>query len=280
MKINARTILCASLAYPNRTAKSPIMHNAGFEALDLNYVYMAFEPEKKYLKNAIDGIRGLGLKGISISKPYKEEVIQYLDGLDKTAQDIGAVNTVLNRENKLIGYNSDWIGAVKAIEEKISIRNKKVVVVGAGGAGKAVAYGMKYRGGQVFIYNRSMEKASKLASQLKVDLGGDLEELQKMKDYDILVNATSVGTYPDTNRSIIPENILIEGKIIMDVVINPWHTFLIKKAQQMNCQVVTGLKMLLFQGAFQFKLFTGYEAPIKVMEKSLVQTLVKDEEKE
>jgi shikimate dehydrogenase len=250
-------------------AKSPLMHNAGFEELGLNFVYVAFEPERKNLKDAIWGIRGLGIKGVSVSKPYKEEVIKFLDEIDPIARDIGAVNTILNKGEKLIGYNSDWIGAVQAIEQEISIKNKKIIIVGAGGAGKAIAYGMKNSGGIVSIYNRSGERAKNLAAQFGLELGGSLEALVKVRDYDILIHATSVGSYPDTNHMIIPEHILQEGKIIMDVVFNPWYTLLIKRAERKHCRVIKGLKMLLFQGAFQFKLFTGYDAPLEVMEKKL-----------
>jgi shikimate dehydrogenase len=267
--IDARTIVCASLANPNRMTKSPLMHNAGFEALGLNFVYVAFEPEKKHLQDAVWGIRGLGIKGVSVSKPYKEEVIKFLDEIDPIARDIGAVNTILNKENHLIGYNSDWIGAVQAIEQEITIKDKKIILTGAGGAGKAIAYGMKFSGGKVFIYNRSVERAKKIAEQFGLKLGGNLEDLAQIRDYDILINATPVGSYPDMNNSIIPEQILKEGKIVLDVVINPWHTLLIKKAEEKHCRVITGLKMLLFQGAFQFKLFTGYDAPLEIMEKRL-----------
>lgn len=256
-------------------AKSPMMHNAGFKALGLNFVYVAFEPERKHFKDAIRGIRGLGIKGTSVSKPYKEEVIKYLDKIDPIAQDIGAVNTILNKDDQLIGYNSDWIGAVQAVEQEISIRNRKIVIVGAGGVGKAIAYGMKNSGGIVSIYNRSGKRAENLAEQYGLEMGGNLEALAKVREYDVLIHSTSVGSYPDMNHLIIPDSFLQEGKIIMDVVINPWHTLLLKKAEQRNCRIISGLKMLLFQGAFQFRLFTGYDAPLEVMEKRLFQGIAK-----
>jgi shikimate dehydrogenase len=267
LEVDAKTIVCASLANPNRGSKSPKMHNAGFEAIGINFVYVAFEPEKKYLKDAIMGIRGLGIKGVSVSKPYKEEVIQYLDEIDPIAQAIGAVNTILNHKNKLIGYNSDWIGAVRAVEQETPIKNKKIVIVGAGGAAKAIAYGLKKAGGIVLIYNRSQEKAKQLVEDFGLELSGNLEDLSKVEDYDILVNATSVGSNPNTDYSIIPEHILLEDKIVLDVVIDPIDTLLIKRARERRCHVVNGLKMLIFQGAFQFKLFTGSDAPLGAMEK-------------
>ncbi len=243
------------------------MHNAGFQALGLNFVYVAFEPENQYLKEAVAGIRGLGIRGASISKPYKEEVIKYLDEIDPIAQDIGAVNTILNTRNRLIGYNSDWIGAVQAVEQTISIRDKRVVIVGAGGAGKAIAYGMKHSGGIVSIFNRTGERAKVLARKFGLQSAGNLQDLSKLKDYDILIHATPAGSDPDLNHMIIPEHVLKEGKIIMDAVFNPGYTRLLKRAEQKDCRVISGLKMLLFQGAFQFKLFTGYDPPLQIMEK-------------
>ena len=141
-----RLVVCASIAYPNRAAKSPIMHNVAFEALGLNYVYVAFEPTNPAA--AIDGIRALGIHGVSVSKPFKETVLETFTQFDPIARAIGAANTILNDAGSLIGFNSDWIGAVNAIEEISPIHGKKVVIVGAGGAARAIAYGVKARAGK------------------------------------------------------------------------------------------------------------------------------------
>ena len=269
MKVDAETILCASIAYPNRTAKSPVMHNAGFEALGINYVYMAFEPIASALQGAIEGMRALGIRGFSVSKPYKEAVIQYLDDVDDIARRIGAVNTILNDNGKLIGYNSDWIGASEAIEELTPIQGKRVAIVGAGGAGRAIAYGFRKKGGEVIIYNREKERALQLSEELGVIFGGGLNELEHLEDYDILINATSVGSFPDVDKTVISHRLLTPGKIVLDVVFNPKETRLVKESRDAGCQTVSGLRMLVLQGAFQFKLFSGYEPPIEIMQRVL-----------
>ena len=272
MKIDAKTLLCATIANPNRGAKSPIMHNAGFEALGLNYVYMAFEPTD--LGGALNAMRALDIKGFSVSKPYKEEVIKYVDEIDEIAKKIGAVNTVHNVNGKLKGYNSDWIGALAALQEITQVEKKKVFVVGAGGAGRAIAYGLKTKGANVVMFNRSKERAQKVATELGVGYGGGLDNLLQNKNYDILVNATSVGFYPNVAESVIPKNVLVKDKVVLDVVFNPLETQLIKDARAAGCKVALGIRMLVLQGAFQFQLFTGEKPPIEIMQKALEQALL------
>ena len=270
MKVDAKTLLCATIANPNRATKSPIMHNAGFEALGINYVYMAFEP--KDLAGALNAMRTLEIRGFSVSKPYKEEVLKYVDEIDEIARKIGAANTVHNVNGKLKAYNSDWIGAVAALEEVTQVENKKVFIVGAGGAGRAIAYGLKTKGANVNLYNRSKDRAKKVADELGVEYGGGLDNLI-VKDYDILINATSVGFYPNVNESIIPRVFLAKDKVVLDVVFNPSETRLIKEAREAGCKVALGIRMLALQGAFQFKLFTGENPPIDIMQKALEQAL-------
>ena len=271
MNVDAKTILCATIANPNRATKSPIMHNAGFEALGINYVYMAFEP--KDLAGALNAMRVLDIKGFSVSKPYKEEVIKYLDEIDEIAQKIGAVNTVHNINGKLKGYNSDWIGAATALQEITELGRKRVFIVGAGGAGRAIAYGLKTENANVTIFDRTKERAEKVAAELGVEYGGGLDTLIE-KNYDILVNATSVGFYPNVNETIFPKSFLVKDKVVLDVVFNPAETRLIREAREAGCKVALGIRMLTLQGAFQFKLFTGQNAPIDVMQKALEDALL------
>lgn len=267
MKINAETLLCASIAHPNRTSKAPIMHNAGFEALGLNFVYLAFEPTD--LAGTIQAMRVLGIRGYSVSKPYKEAILQYLDEIDEVAKLIGAVNTVHNREGRLVGYNSDWIGAVKAVEEVTSIEGKKVLIVGAGGAGRAIAFGMKQKGAQVVIYNRTQDRARRVSQELGVQYGGGLDALSELTDYDVLINATSTGFYPNTDATVIPKQLLRPGRVILDVVFNPVRTRLIHEAATAGCKPIVGTRMLVLQGGFQFELFTGCKPPLDIMQQAL-----------
>jgi shikimate dehydrogenase len=270
LPIGEKTRLCGSIASrPNKLG--PIMHNAAYRALGLDFVYMAFGVTD--LKKAIEGVRGLGIRGLGVSMPFKQEVIQYLDEIDETARAIGAVNTVCNDNGKLCGYNSDWIGAVKALEEKTSIEGKRVVLVGAGGVARAIAYGIKKRAGRIVVFDRTLEKAKRLALDFGIELGGSIERVEREKDYDILINATSVGSYPNTKDSVFPKAVLRPRKAVLDVVFNPPETALIRAAKDAGCSTIPGYRMLIHQALFQFELYTGRKAPFDVMEKALLAAI-------
>ena len=274
MRIDAETILCATIARPNRSARSPVMHNAGFEALGLNYVYLAFEPEADLLAKALDGLRALGARGFSVSKPYKESVIPLLDEVDQTAAEIGAVNTVLVRDGRLIGYNSDWIGALRAVEEKIDPAGRTVFLAGAGGAARAVAFGFKKRGARVVVWNRGADRGLTLARAAGAEYGGSLEELAgSSKDYDILINTTSLGMGAQSGLSPVPASALKPGAAVLDAVFAPRRTRLLSEAAAAGCVCVEGAAMLLYQGLFQFELFTGRAAPVEAMRSALYASL-------
>lgn len=270
MKIDATTILCATIARPNRATKTPIMHNAGFKELGLNYIYLAFEPED--LKGALTGMRALEIKGFSVSKPHKETILPLLDELDPIAERIGAVNTVLNTDGHLKGFNSDWIGAAEAIKEKGNLRGANVALLGAGGAARAVAYGLKQEGASITIFNRTVERARVLADDLGVGYGGSLSELDAIASNSVIINATSVGFHPDTMNSPLPKNALHSNHLVLDLVFNPKETIFLTNARDQGCQVVYGTRMLVLQGAFQFRLFTGVDAPLNVMQDALEES--------
>jgi shikimate dehydrogenase len=268
--IGEKTRLCGSIASrPSRLG--PIMHNAAYRALDLDFVYMAFGVVD--LKMAIEGARGLGIRGLGVSMPFKQEVIQYLDQIDGTAEAIGAVNTICNENGKLLGYNSDWIGAIRALEEKTQIKGRRVVLVGAGGVGRAIVYGVKKKGGNIAIFDRTAEKARQLATEFRIELGGSINDVKREKDYDILINATSVGSSPNIEENIFPSDALIPRKVVMDVVFDPPETTLIKAAKDAGCVAIPGYRMLIHQALFQFELYTGQKAPFEIMEKALLAAI-------
>lgn len=271
MMPDAQTTLCASIAKPNRQTKTPVMHNAGFEHLGLNYVYLAFEVDD--LAGALAGMRALDIRGFSVSKPLKISIIPYLDEIDETARAIGAVNTVLNENGKLKGLNSDWIGAIRALEEQVSLQGKRVVVLGAGGVARAIVYGLKQRGAEISILNRTPEAARKLASDFGCSTPADPANFLQLPEYDVLINATSVGFVPNVNEAPVSRSVLRQGAAVLDVVFNPMETLFLQLAKEAQCRVVYGTRMLVLQGAFQFKLFTGHEAPVEVMETALIRSL-------
>lgn len=266
--IDGETLLYTSMAYPNRGSKSPVIWNAAFRSAGLNCAFLAFEP--KDIEAAMSSLRTLNIQGSSISNPYKETVMRYLDEIDPTAREIGAVNTVRNREGRLIGYNYDWVGAVRALEDVVRLGKKHVVVVGAGGAGRAIVFGLRKRGATVILFDADREKARRLSEEFGVELGGGPEALNRLADYDILINATPVGSYSDPDHSAVPEDILQKGKTVFDIVFNPLETRLMKESKRAGCEVIPGYKMLLYQAASQFSLFTGLDAPLEIMERSLL----------
>ena len=234
-------------------------HNAGYRALGLPYVYVAFAIERT--KEAILAMRYLGLRGFGVSMPHKMQVMQYLDRLDETAQEIGAVNTVVNDDGCLTGYNTDWTGAVGALEEQTALEGKRAVV-----------YGLVRRGCAVTLYNRTVDKGQALAEALGVPFGGDLGALEAVEAYDVLVNATSVGFHAPSD-SVIPSSILTEGKVVLDVVFMPPESRLVREARARGCVAISGTRMLVHQAAVQFQLYTGHEAPLEAMEQALLETI-------
>jgi len=257
--------ICLSIGYPIKSSKSPSLHNVGYKALGIEdqFIYLRAQVKPENLKMAVEGIKGLGIRGVSVTMPHKQEIMKYLDEVDETAKKIGAVNTVVNDDGKLIGYNTDWVGAVVALEKKTNLKGKKVAVIGAGGASRAIVYGLTKKGAKVKIFNRSIEKGEELAKEF--DCGfGEIGEMREIGDYNIIINATSVGMNSD--ESPIDKELLNKNQIVFDVIYSPKETKLIKEAKEKGAKVVYGYEMLLYQAVEQFKLYTGLEAPVKEME--------------
>ena len=267
--INSNTAIYAVLGDPISHSLSPVMHNSAFSHVNYNGAYFAFRV--KEIGKAISGIRALGIKGTGITIPHKVTVMEFLDEIDDTAEKIGAVNTIINRQGKITGYNFDSIGAVKAVKEKTGINNKSVAVLGAGGAARAVGYGIISEGGRLTILNRTKERGEKLAA----DLGSDfclLEDFKKVK-CDILINTTSLGMAPDLNGMPVEKKHLNKRMIVMDIVYNPLRTRLLKVAQDMGCTTIDGVSMFVYQGACQFELWIGKKAPVDLMRKTVLKAL-------
>ena len=271
MKINGYTRLAAVVANPIKHSISPFIHNSAFEATHTNGVYLAWEVEATDLAETVANIRRYQMYGINLSMPYKEQVIPYLDQLSEEACLIGAVNTVVNREGTLIGYNTDGKGFFKSLPS-FKISGKRMVLLGAGGAAKAIlAQAILDSVSQVsvFVRSSSIEKTRPYLEKLqnetgfKVDLFAleDVSELQaRITDSDLLVNATSVGM--DGVSQPIPTSIVLPEKILVaDVIYQPFETPFLKWARNQGNHAVNGLGMLLYQAAEAFQLWTGKEMP-------------------
>lgn len=267
MKMNGGTQIIGFFGSTYKTSKMYALYNAAFKTLQLNYVYIPFVV--KDLKKAVEGIRHLGIKAVGVTVPYKIAIIKYLDGLDENAKKIGAVNVVINRSGKLIGGNTDGLGGVRALKEKTAIAGKRVILLGAGGAARALAFALENNGGKLLILNRTLNDAKKLAKAAKAR-SASLKSLEKeIANTNILINATSVGMMPDINKSLVGKCLLHPKLVVMDLVTNPKETKLLIDAKAKNCKIVYGDRMLFWQAVLKFKMFTGVEAPVKVMEKAL-----------
>lgn len=270
MQINAMTKVCASLAKPNKHTTAPIMHNAGFGELGINFLYLAFEPAD--IGEAMAAVRTFNFVGVSVSKPYKESVIAHIDELDPTARDIGAVNVVQNIEGKLVGYNSDWIGAVGALKERCSLEGKRAAVLGSGGAARAVVFGLLHAGCEVHVFSRRDEPGRRLADDMGAVYGGGLSSVEVVQP-DILVNATSVGRGADDGDLPVPDSVFESAKTVMDIVVRRDNSRFLDRAAAAGAATIGGVRMLVLQGVFAFELFTGQKAPVETMQRAVVDAL-------
>ncbi|MCW4051778.1 MAG: shikimate dehydrogenase [Candidatus Bathyarchaeota archaeon] len=281
MDISGETKVCAILGDPVKHSLSPTMNNAAFKALDLDFVYVAFRVRREELKIAIKGARKLGIHGLNITMPHKELVMASLNEIDPHAKAVGAVNTILNLGKELVGYNTDGSGALEALRDNsVSLNGKKMLLLGAGGAGKAIAFQLSQELEELVILNRNAKKAENLAEVLrkkqKKILGNILSAKlvrHELKDSDILVNATSVGMHPQAGQSLVPRRLLRPDLCVMDIVYKPLETRLIRDATSIGAKVVNGVEMLVHQGAASFKILTNRVAPIQTMRQAALEKL-------
>lgn len=270
----AKLKLFALIGDPVGQSLSPAMHNAAFRALGLNCAYINLRVPKPTLANAIAGVRALGIAGLNITIPHKISIISLLDELDESAKLVGAVNTVKNNRGKLIGFNTDGEGALRALEEKIdSVKGKEVVLLGAGGAARAIAFSLARAGARLTIANRTVPRAQALASAVEQKLSTNVKvaslnrtELTKaLKNVDVLINATSVGMHPKIDKTLVRANMMRRGLVVYDIVYKPLRTKLLREARRAGGKTIDGLGMLVHQGALAFEIWTGKRAPIKIM---------------
>lgn len=263
---------------------SPVMHNAAFEKMGVDYFYVPFRVKKEQLANAIEGIRALNIIGLNVTIPHKVAIIPFLDQLDPLVQKIGAVNTVVNDEGILTGYNTDATGFLQALLERgIEPRGKNIVILGAGGTSRAISFILADRGSDLVILNRLLELdwAEQLASSLSCIFIKEVEALalneenlaKVLEKADILVNATSVGMTPNIDETLVPFNLLKPGLVVFDVVYNPIKTRLLREAEQAGAETISGIDMLIWQGALAFEKWTGLKAPTELMREEVIKLL-------
>jgi shikimate dehydrogenase len=269
--IDAATQVFAVMGNPVRHSLSPLMFNRAFSETGYNGVYAAFQVTA--IKDGMAAMRSLGIQGASITIPHKVSILGFLDEIDPIAESIGAVNTVINHDGRLKGYNSDCLGAVTALEEITNLKGKRVALIGAGGAARAIGFGVKSRGAGLTLINRSISKGEKLATALEADFI-PISELRSLP-FDILIQTTPVGMTPNIHQSPVPATLLTPGLLVMDIVYAPLKTRFLKDAEKTGCRTINGLSMFVHQAAFQFELWTQSPAPLAVMKQSLKDFLNK-----
>ena len=287
--ISGKTGLCGVIGDPIEHTMSPVMHNTAFREMNFDYVYTAFRVRSEELGDAIRGMRALNIRGLNVTIPHKVNIIPFLDMVDPLAQKIGAVNTVVNNNGILTGYNTDASGCLQALLDKgVDPQGKRVVVLGAGGASRAVSLALGERGARLFIFNRveELEWAYELAA--RVSLHSEYEakagELHRqnlaavLPTADILVNTTSVGMNPDNNRTPVDADLLRKELVVFDIVYNPIETRLLREASYAGAKTIRGIDMLAWQGALAFEKWTGKRAPVDLMREEAIKLLEKHED--
>lgn len=286
-RLTGHTLLISLIATPIRHSMSPTMHNEAFAKLGLDYAYLAFEVDNSTLKPAVDGIRALGIRGSNVSMPNKQAIIPYLDEISPEAKLIGAVNTVTNKDGKghLVGYNTDGIGAIKALEDEgVTVKDQSITLTGAGGAATAIAIQAAFDGAkELYIFNINddvFENAKETAKKINdntncratvTDLADQAAFKSAIQKSSIYIDATSVGMKPLQEQSLINDPELIRSDLVVfDVVYAPRETKLLRFAKEHGAKkVINGLGMMLYQGAAAFQLFTDEEMPVTYIKELL-----------
>jgi shikimate dehydrogenase len=241
------------------------MHQAAYDALGLSWVYTPFACDSGSLADALRGMRALGIRGLGISMPFKMEILPLLDDLSPLARAIGAVNTVVHEgDGRLVGHNTDAEGSVAALAEVVSLDGREVLVLGAGGAARAVAFGLQRAGARLILANRSEQKARTLAAELPGARSVSFSEACERPPCAILVQASSGGMLGEGDPPV-DVAALDRESVVMDIVYDPLETTLIQAARARSATVIHGGRMLLHQAARQFELYVGRPAPLDVM---------------
>ena len=283
-----KTKVCGIIGDPIEHTVSPQMHNAAFAKMGIDYLYIPFRVRKEGLGKAIEGMRALNIRGLNVTIPHKVAVIPFLDELDPLAEKIGAVNTIVNEDGVLKGYNTDATGFLQALLERgTEPEGKNIVILGAGGASRAISFILAEGDAHLIILNRLLELdwAEELAHRLSQTFNQEVkalkldeENLAMVLDWaDILVNATSVGMSPNIDETPVPAQLLKPGLVVFDIVYNPIKTRLLREAEAAGAKTINGVDMLVWQGASSVEMWTGLREPIKLIREEAIKGLQKNE---
>ncbi len=274
--------LIGLFGHPVSQSMSPAMHNAAFAEMGLPYMYCAFDIMPQAIEEAVNAARTLQMVGFNLTIPHKQTVIPYLDDLDALAQKSGAVNTVVNRDGRLIGYNTDGIGYVTSLEQEmqLAVKDAKILMIGAGGAARGIFSALLDRGcSAITVYNRTMERAKMLVEDFSgLGMLNATDQLQQATtEADIIINTTSVGMYPHYDEMPLEPEHIEARHIVSDIIYNPYETKLLAQAKQRGARAHHGLGMFVYQGAIAFEKWTGHKPPVETMHQIVKQMLLKND---
>jgi len=269
MKIGGTTRVTGLFGFPVEHSLSPAMHNAAFEYLSLDFCYVTFLVHPTLLADAVKSIQALDLGGVNVTVPHKERVIPFLDAVDDEASFIGAVNTIKSAGGKLTGYNTDGRGFMESLTEAgIEVQGKTVLIVGAGGASRAISYYLSERASHLWIYDIDANRAGRLVADLgtiRANVGRQ-HTVENLKDVDVLINATPLGL-KDGDQTPVSTSVLKQGMVVCDLIYK--KTPLLEAASKKGCKTLDGLGMLLHQGVLAFEIWTGIKPPIDIMRNAI-----------
>ncbi|HBO45975.1 MAG TPA: shikimate dehydrogenase [Planctomycetaceae bacterium] len=278
-QINEQTEVYGVIADPIGHSLSPLIHNAAFAERGMNRIYLPMRVPREDVRTFLAEADQLGVKGLSVTIPHKEAVLEMLTGSDGIVQGIGACNTIVFQEGERIGYNTDYRAAMESLEEALGgvqgdrnpLVGKTALVLGAGGVGKAIAFGLIRRGATVILTDGQTRIAERLAARLQCQTI-DWPKRHTVSA-DILINGTPIGMHPNVDETPFPKHHLRPAMVVFDAVYNPESTLLVKDARSRNCRVVTGVDMFVRQACLQFKLFTGEDGPAETMREVIRRTI-------
>jgi shikimate dehydrogenase len=280
LNVNSDTLIYGVFGDPVRHSRSPVMLSTAFAQTGINAVYVAFHVRPDQLGDAVRGVRSLGIRGVNVTIPHKVEVMNYLDAIDETAKIAGAVNTIVNRDGNLTGYNTDGIGYVRSLQEEtgFALKNSRILLLGAGGAARGVAHALAREvPSHIFITNRTPSKALQLAAELEYVSSEVVpwEQVEEMIDkVDVVINTTPIGMSPRIDEMPIDPRKIQPGAVVSDLIYNPLITTLLQQAKSYGAKIHGGLGMFIYQGAFAFEYWTGYGAPVDAMRQTVLETFI------